>query len=96
MTGLDLVPTSKFIVFQRASLLVGGRGCHPRERVLPELVVDERPGMIPIDQSCGGRLAPSIQERTIIQSSDGSRKDRLKKGEEFSVDEPLSCAGDAG
>lgn len=40
------------------------------------------------------RLAPSIlQERTIIQSSDGSRKDRLKKGEEFSVDEPLSCRG---
>jgi len=28
------------------------------------------------------------QERTIIQSSDGSRKDKLKKGEEsFSVDE---------
>lgn len=27
------------------------------------------------------------EERTIIQSSDGSRKDRLKKGEEFSVDE---------
>ena len=29
------------------------------------------------------------QERTIIQSGDGSRKDRLKKGEEFSVDEPF-------
>lgn len=29
-----------------------------------------------------------FQERTIIQSSDGSRKDKLKKGEEsFSVDE---------
>ena len=29
-----------------------------------------------------------LQERTIIQSSDGSRKDKLKKGEEsFSVDE---------
>ncbi|CAE7037808.1 Cdc37 [Symbiodinium natans] len=27
------------------------------------------------------------EERTIIQSGDGSRKDRLKKGEEFSVDE---------
>ena len=72
MTGLDLVPTSKFIVFQRASLLVGGRGCHgmspskmgsyPGERVLPELVVDERPGMIPIDQSrpASCRSAPSF------------------------------------
>ena len=30
----------------------------------------------------------ATQERTIIQSSDGSRKDKLKKGEEsFSVDE---------
>jgi len=27
------------------------------------------------------------EERTIIQSGDGSKKDRLKKGEEFSVDE---------
>lgn len=27
------------------------------------------------------------EERTIIQSSDGSKKDRLKRGEEFSVDE---------
>eukprot|EP00438_Fugacium_kawagutii_P006566 Skav231719 [mRNA] locus=scaffold2515:78776:83804:- [translate_table: standard] len=32
--------------------------------------------------------ASLLQERTIIQSSDGSRKDKLKKGEEsFSVDE---------
>ena len=36
---------------------------------------------------CFGWL--SNQERTIIQSGDGSRKDRLKKGEEFSVDESL-------
>ena len=28
-----------------------------------------------------------MEERTIIQSGDGSKKDRLKKGEEFSVDE---------
>lgn len=35
-----------------------------------------------------GNLCHIAEERTIIQSSDGSKKDRLKKGEEsFSVDE---------
>ena len=34
----------------------------------------------------------SPEERTIIQSSDGSRKDRLKKGEEFSADEQQGIA----
>eukprot|EP00439_Symbiodinium_sp_Y106_P059933 s727_g8.t2 len=33
------------------------------------------------------RLLITRPERTIIQSGDGSKKDRLKKGEEFSVDE---------
>ena len=68
MTGLDLVPTSKFIVFQRASLLVGGRGCHPQkwgpthEKGSYLSKLDERPGMIPIDQSrpASCRSAPSF------------------------------------
>lgn len=34
-----------------------------------------------------GNLCTVTEERTIIQSNDGSRRDKTKKGEEFSVDE---------
>jgi len=34
-----------------------------------------------------GNLCHVAEERTIIQSSDGSRSDKVKKGEQFSVDE---------
>ncbi|CAK8998774.1 unnamed protein product [Durusdinium trenchii] len=39
-----------------------------------------------------GNVCHIAEERTIIQSSDGSRKDRLKKGEEFSADEQQGIA----
>ena len=59
---------------------------------LPTYLPTGRPTCIPGTylRTCKPACAHTwpLQERTIIQSSDGSRKDKLKKGEEsFSVDD---------